>query len=99
VPLDRVAQDGMKVRASAGAASFRRRPTLEEHLAEAKAQIEALKQELNANPAAGNRRQRSARQRAARERAERLQRALEQMPEIEAKKKSGKKREGPREHD
>ena len=35
VTLDRVAQDGMKVRASAGAASFRRQPTLEEALAEA----------------------------------------------------------------
>src|SRR5687768_5481685 len=32
VTLDRVAQDGMKVRASAGAASFRRQPTLEELL-------------------------------------------------------------------
>ena len=32
VTLDRVAQDGMKVRASAGAASFRRQPTLEEAL-------------------------------------------------------------------
>ena len=91
VTLDRVAQDGMKVRASAGAASFRRRPTLEEHLAEAKAQIEALKGELNADPAAANRRQQAARQRAARERAERLQRALEQMPEVEAKKKSSEK--------
>ena len=35
VDLNRVAQDGMRVRASAGAASFRRRPTLEEALAEA----------------------------------------------------------------
>ncbi len=32
VDLNRVAQDGMRVRASAGAASFRRRPTLEEAL-------------------------------------------------------------------
>jgi transposase len=91
VTLDRVAQDGMKVRASAGAASFRRRPTLEEHLAEAKAQIEALKRELNADPATANRRQQAARQRAARERADRLQKALEQMPEVEAKKKSSEK--------
>ena len=35
VDLERVAQDGMRVRASAGAASFRRKPTLEEALAEA----------------------------------------------------------------
>jgi transposase len=91
VRLDRVAQDGMKVRASAGAASFRRRPTLEEHLTQAQEQIEALKAELEADPAAGNRRQQAARERAARERAERLQKALEQIPEVEAKKKSSEK--------
>jgi transposase len=87
VTLDRVAQDGMKVRASAGAASFHRRPTLEEHLEEARQQIEALKQELESDPAAGNRRQQAARERAARERAERLQKALEQLQEVEQKKK------------
>ena len=87
VTLDRVAQDGMKVRASAGAASFRRRPTLEKCLAEAQEQVAALKAELEADPAAANRRQQAARERAARERAERLQKALEQMPQVEAKKK------------
>jgi transposase len=91
VTLDRVAQDGMKVRASAGAASFRRRGTLEGHLAEAREQIAALKAELDADPAAANRRQEAARQRAARERAERLQKALEQLAEVEAKKKPSEK--------
>lgn len=86
VTLDRVAQDGMKVRASAGAASFRRRPTLEEHLEEARKQVETLKKELEGDPAAANRRQQAARERAARERTERLQKALEQMPQVEAKK-------------
>jgi len=91
VTLDRVAQDGMKVRASAGAASFRRRPTLQEHQAQAQEQIETLKRELDSDPAAANRRQQAARQRAARERAERLAKALEQLPEVEAKKKPGEK--------
>jgi len=91
VTLDRVAQDGMKVRASAGAASFRRRPTLEEHLAQAQEQIDALRAELDADPAAATRRQQAARERAAGERAERLRRALEQLPEIEAKKKASEK--------
>jgi transposase len=91
VTLERVAQDGMKVRASAGAASFRRRPTLEEHLAQAQEQIDALRAELDANPAAANRRQQAARERAARERAERLQKALEQLPEVEGKKKPSEK--------
>lgn len=85
--LDRVAQDGMKVRASAGAASFRRRPTLEEALGEAEAQLTALQSELEVDPAAGKRRERAARERAARSRAERLQAALDQLPAIEALKK------------
>src|SRR5213079_858355 len=39
VSLNRVAEDGMRVRASAGDASFRRRPTLEECLQEATDQV------------------------------------------------------------
>lgn len=93
VTLDRSAQDGMKVRASAGAASFRRKPTLEEHLEEAKRQIEALKEELQNDPAAGNARQKAARERAAREREERLQKALEQHAELEAKKKTAEEKQ------
>ncbi len=42
VDLDRVAQDGMRVRASAGAASFRRRATLEQLLQEAQAEVQRL---------------------------------------------------------
>src|SRR6185312_2602531 len=87
VDLQRVAQDGMRVRASAGAASFRRKPTLEEALAEAQAQVQALRAELEADPGAGNRRRQKARERAARERAERVQNALDRLPELEAKKK------------
>jgi transposase len=91
VSLDRVAQDGMKVRASAGAASFRRKKTLKECLAEAEEQVKALRAELEADPAAASKRQQAARERAARERIERIKRALEQMPEVEDKKKSGEK--------
>jgi transposase len=87
VDLERVAQDGMRVRASAGAASFRRRPTLEEALAEAEAQVQALGSELEQDPAAGDRRRQKARERAARERVERVQGALDRLPELEAKKK------------
>jgi len=91
VSLDRVAQDGMKVRASAGAASFRRKKTLKECLAEAEEQVQALRAELEADPAAASKRQQAARERAARERIERINRALEQMPEVEDKKKSSEK--------
>src|SRR6516162_5595648 len=82
VDLNRVAQDGMRVRASAGAASFHRRGTLEEHLHQAQEQVQRLKQELDHDPAAPGRRQAAARRRAAREREERLRQALARMPEL-----------------
>jgi transposase len=91
VDLNRVAQDGMRVRASAGAASFRRRPTLEQCLQEAQTQVERLRAELETDPAEANRRQQQAQQRAARERAERVRQALARMPEAEAKKKADAK--------
>jgi transposase len=86
VSMERVAQDGMKVRASAGAASFRRRPRLEQFRDEAQAQVEALKQELRTDATAGTRRQEAARKRAATERRERLGQALAQLPQIEVQK-------------
>jgi transposase len=86
VDLNRVAQDGMRVRASAGAASFRRRPTLEDCLQEATEQVQRLRQELETDPGEGQRRQAKARERAAREREARVRAALERLPELEAKK-------------
>jgi transposase len=87
VTLQRVAQDGMRVRASAGAASFRRKRTLKRCLREAKAQVEALRRELEADPGATERRQEAARRRAAEHRARRVEQALAAIPEAEAKKK------------
>src|SRR5690349_12008814 len=43
VQVQRITQDGMKVRASAGAASFRREPTLLERQAEARQHVAALR--------------------------------------------------------
>lgn len=86
VTLERVAQDGVRVRASAGASSFRRRETLERHLAEARQRVDALKSELMADPAAESRRQAAARERAAREREQRVSAALEAWEEVQAKK-------------
>lgn len=88
VDLNRVAQDGMRVRASAGAASFRRRPTLEQCLHEAQTQVQRLHAELETDPGEASRQQPRARERAARERHERIRRALQRMPEMEAKKKA-----------
>jgi transposase len=86
VDLNRVAQDGMRVRASAGAASFRRRPTLDEAYEQARSQVDALREELQSDPAGADRRRKAAQQRAARERAERVKNALDRLPELEAKK-------------
>lgn len=86
-----VAQDGVRVRAGSGAASYRRRPTLERFLAAAEAQVTTLKAELADDPAATSRRIAAARERAATERAERVRRALEHLPELEAaKRRTGK---------
>jgi transposase len=86
VKLERVAQDGMRVRASAGSSSFHRRASLEESLAEAEEQLQRLRAELEAHPGATTARQKAARERAARERAERVKKALERLPELEARK-------------
>jgi transposase len=91
VDLNRVAQDGMRVRASVGAASFRRRPTLERCLQEARAQAQRLRDEVASDPGVASRQQQKARERAAREREERIRKALERMPEMEAKKKADDK--------
>jgi len=91
VKLERVAQDGIRVRANAGASSFRREPTLEECLKAAQEQVEGLRKELETDPEATNRRQAAARQRAAEDRKRRVQEALVQMPEAASKKTKEKK--------
>lgn len=91
VTLKRVSQDGIRVRASAGASSFRRQPSLEHCLQEAEEQVERLRQELEKDPEATNRRQAAARQRAAQDRQRRVKAALEQMADVAAKKPAAEK--------
>jgi transposase len=83
ISLERLAQDGVRVRASAGAASFRRRgrlTALHEHMAE---RIAQLKSELEGDAAAGQHRKQAARRRAATEREERCRQALVRLRELE----------------
>ncbi|MBI4253654.1 MAG: IS1182 family transposase [Candidatus Rokubacteria bacterium] len=87
VTLQRVAQDGVKVRASAGAQSFRRGERLAQLLAEATAQVEALKAEVHDDPGATARRVAAARRRAAEERRARVARALERVPAVAARRR------------
>ncbi|MFB3119272.1 MAG: IS1182 family transposase [Stenotrophomonas maltophilia] len=86
VSLERVAQDGMRVRASAGASSFRRRETLEKHLDEARAQVARLAQEREHPDPGVSQRERAARERAGRERVARVEQALEYLPQAQAAK-------------
>jgi Transposase DDE domain len=79
-------QDGVRVRASAGAASYRRRDTLEQHLVAARELVERLKREVDEDPDASNQRIRAAKERAARERVERIKAALNTLKEVEAQR-------------
>src|SRR5574338_1259738 len=92
VKLKQGAQAGMRVRASAGAGSFRRKEKLEGYLEAARARVGQLKAELEADPGQAERARQAARLRAAAERQARLQKALARLPEIEAiKKRQGKR--------
>jgi len=76
VKLKRVMQDGTKVRANAAPDSFRRQPTLEEHLEQARAQCQEL---AKAEESQASLVQRRAGQRAAEERAARLEAAVAEI--------------------
>jgi len=86
VSLERVMHDGTRIKACAGADSFRRQERLEEHLQAARQQVQAMADPREEEPA----RQRAARQRAARERAQRLEGALKELEQIRAAKREDK---------
>ena len=88
IEIDRVAQDGVRIRANAGAASFRRKETLEDCLENAKKVMQEVNKQREENPPSVSKRQQAAQERAARERCERIEEALKQIPEVEAKKKT-----------
>lgn len=94
ISLARVAQDGMRVRADAGAASFRRQASLDEHLKEASELVQTLKTQAQTDPGLAKRQAQAAQLRAAKEREERIKEALKQLPEVAAaKKRNGSKAE------
>jgi transposase len=79
--LSRVAQDGTRIRASAGAASFRRRETLEQLQTKALAHLKAVLAEAEDSPLMARRA--AARERVARERVDRVKAALVAVEEQE----------------
>ncbi len=94
VTLREVAQDGLRVRASAGAGSFRREATLEQCLAAVRERVEHLAKEREHPDPGLSQRERAARERAARERQARVEEALRQMPDVQAAKERQAKRAG-----
>ena len=91
VELTRVAQDGMRIRASAGASSFRREPTLGRCLEEARQHVQEVKQ---AKPdGALEARKAARRESAAQERLRRVERALAELPQVQDAKKPAEKSE------
>ena len=94
VSMTRVAQDGMRVRANAGKASFRRRPRLEECLRKAREQVAALRQQLDEPSETATRRQQAARERAARERQQRIENAVRQCEQLQQQREESAKASG-----
>ncbi len=91
ITLERVMQDGSKVKANAGDKSFRRRGTLEKHLELARKQVEQMGDPLSEEL---TERVVRARQRALREKRERLKLAVEEWEKIQASRgRSAKKKE------
>jgi transposase len=94
IDLDTLAQDGVRIRASAGAASFRREATLDRHLATAQAVVEELKREVDARSDASNHRIKAAKERAARERSARVKTAQTALAEIKRQRQEREEKRG-----
>jgi transposase len=82
VGLRRVAQDGLRVRANAGAASFRGQAGLTHALDHARTQVERLAHQVDQPERDQSRRQQKARERAARQRLKRVEQALALLPQM-----------------
>lgn len=86
VQLKNIVQDGVRVRASAGSASFRRRARLEDFEREAAELVAALKKELEDAPESSERRHTERLKGAALRRHEKLQQALKRAQTLEEKR-------------
>ena len=94
--LDRVAQDGVRVRAAAGASSFRRYSTLAECRREVENTLRDLRAQVNADPAGASRKQAAARLRVAEDRERRVREALAVTEELHARQQEQARKEAKR---
>jgi transposase len=93
VELNRVSQDGMRVRASAGQSSFHRKKSLRECLDEAREQVKQVSEQAQHDPQASQR-ELAARERALREKQERMEEAWRELPQVEAAKERQRRNGG-----
>jgi transposase len=96
VKVSRISQDGTRVRACAGASSYRSDERLDELLKQAKAHVEELSKLLDdPEKSAGlSARKKAARRRAAREKVERIEAAVKRLPELKEKQKKAAEQAG-----
>lgn len=92
VRVERITHDGTKARACAGARSFKKRQTLEKHLAAAREHLEALGRLADESPAAATQRQRSAQQRVAEQRLAKINQAMDELAKVSAAKAKQKQK-------
>jgi transposase len=100
VKVKRISQDGVRVRASAGAASFRREERLTELLEKARRHVEDLRRQAEDPEYAAtvSARRRAARERAARQRQQRLEEALTELPDLKKRQDEAARKAGQGEH-
>ena len=96
VKVSRVSQDGVRVRVSAGAGSFRREERLRQLLAEAEQHVQELRRQVEAPEqlAGVTAKQAAAERRAAEEKRQRLEQALAQLPELKRQREAAAQRAG-----
>jgi len=96
VKVRRISQDGTRVRAAAGASSFRRGQRLEQLLDQAKAHMAQLRSLLDdPEKSAGlSAKKKAAKLRAARDRQDRIEAAIAVLPQIKAKQQAAAKQAG-----
>jgi transposase len=85
IDLKTIAQDGMRVRASAGSGSFRQDASLEAALQKAETHVEQLRRQQAEESDGGDQRRKAACERAAREKKERIEAAREELKDIQSR--------------
>jgi transposase len=86
VSVSRIAQDGTRVRVSAGAGSFKRRDTLEQARQKARDHLKIIERQADRLEEDTTARKKKAQHRAAREKLERIEAALKELAEVEQAK-------------